>query len=99
MKRITASLILAAALALSACSGGSDQKETGAGKAEGEILPGSISDAQLPLDTVKSQSPLAPKVEGDGKPKAKASEAAGEAAPEEAAAADAPAAEEKPAGQ
>ena len=56
-------LTLGAALALAACSG-ETKKETG-GKAGGEILPASVSDAMLPRDTVRSQAPLAPKVEGD----------------------------------
>ncbi|MCP5385879.1 MAG: hypothetical protein H6916_03555 [Novosphingobium sp.] len=71
---------LALLLALGACKGG--EKQQGAGKVEGEILPGSASDAMLPLDTVRSQPPLAPKA-----PAAKegvkpgASEAAEAAAP------------------
>ncbi len=32
-------------------------------QAGGEILPGSASDAMLPLDTVTSQPPLAPRIE------------------------------------
>ena len=52
-------LTLGAALALAACSG-ETKKETG-GKAGGEILPASVSDAMLPRDTVRSQAPLAPK--------------------------------------
>lgn len=87
------------ALALAACKG-EPKKETG-GTAQGEILPGSTSDAMLPLDTVKSQAPLAPKVEGGDKadPKKadqKADPAAGEAAPAEE---DVPAAAEEPAGE
>ncbi|MFM5894831.1 MAG: hypothetical protein ACKOQM_10445 [Novosphingobium sp.] len=59
-----AGLILAAcALALAGCKGDA-KKDAGAGKAQGEVLPGSASDAMLPLDTVKSQAPLAPKSEG-----------------------------------
>ena len=59
-------LILAAVpLALTACRG--EQKATG-NTAGGEILPGSTSDAMLPLDTVRSQPPLAPKTESTGKP-------------------------------
>lgn len=50
-------------LALSGCQGGSKQ-DAGAGTAQGEVLPGAASDAMLPLDTVKSQAPLAPKAEG-----------------------------------
>ena len=59
-----------ALLALAACQG---EKKADNRSAEGEILPGSISDAMLPLDTVRSQPPLAPKSEieptgkGDGK--------------------------------
>ena len=34
--------------------------------AVGEVLPGSASDAMLPVDTVRSQPPLAPKVEPSG---------------------------------
>ena len=59
-----AGLILAACvLALAGCKGDA-KKDAGAGKAQGEVLPGSASDAMLPLDTVKSQAPLAPKSEG-----------------------------------
>jgi hypothetical protein len=56
--------ILVLALALAAC--GSDKKDEGAGKAEGQILSGSASDAMLPLDTVRSQAPLAPKAAAAG---------------------------------
>jgi hypothetical protein len=45
-------------LALAACRDGG--KET-AGQAAGEILPASVSDAMLPLDTIRSQAPLAPR--------------------------------------
>lgn len=59
-------LILAAVpLALTACKG--EQKSAG-NTAGGQILPGSTSDAMLPLDTVRSQPPLAPKTEASGKP-------------------------------
>ena len=79
-------LILVAALfALGACNGAA-KKDAGAGTAQGEVLPGSASDAMLPVDTVKSQAPLAPKSEGGvtgdakgakaGKPSAKATDAA-----------------------
>jgi hypothetical protein len=34
--------------------------------AAGEILEGSVSDAMLPLDTVRSQAPLAPRSESSG---------------------------------
>jgi hypothetical protein len=56
---LTLGLTLCAALALAACTG-ETKKETG-GKAGGEILPASVSDAMLPRDTVRSQAPLAPK--------------------------------------
>lgn len=46
-------------LALGGCKGG--EKQQGAGNAQGQILPGSTSDAMLPLDTVRSQAPLAPR--------------------------------------
>ena len=86
---------LLACLALAACKG-EQKKETG-GTAQGEILPGSTSDAMLPLDTVKSQAPLAPKAEGGDKADEKKADAAeSAAAPEEAAPADAaPAASDK----
>ena len=63
-------MVLIGVLGLSGCTGGSKQDE-GAGTAQGEVLPGAVSDAMLPLDTVKSQAPLAPKSEGgaDGVPK------------------------------
>ncbi len=77
-------LVLAACvLALAGCKGDA-KKDAGAGKAQGEVLPGSTSDAMLPLDTVKSQAPLALKSEGGeggdtknakAKPGAKASDA------------------------
>ena len=87
-----AGLILAACvLALAGCKGDT-KKDAGAGKAQGEVLPGSTSDAMLPLDTVKSQAPLAPKSEGGeagdvkgakAKPGAKTSEAATDGTPAE----------------
>ena len=55
-----AMIVSCLALALAACKG--DEKAVG-GNASGEILPGSVSDAMLPLDTVTSQAPLAPKTE------------------------------------
>lgn len=86
-------LTLSTALALAACTGES-KKETG-GKADGEILPASVSDAMLPRDTVRSQAPLVPKVDsgegGEDKPDANPdepgqAESASELAPAEAAA-------------
>jgi hypothetical protein len=53
-------------LALLALAGCDQAKETaGAGRAQGQILPGSASDAMIPLDTVRSQAPLATN-SGDG---------------------------------
>ncbi len=50
--------ILAAVAMLSACH---SQPKAGHGEVSGQILPGSVSDAMLPYDTVKSKAPLAPK--------------------------------------
>ncbi|MEQ1498654.1 MAG: hypothetical protein ABL914_08315 [Novosphingobium sp.] len=58
-------MIAGLGLALAACQG--EEKKATGGNASGEILPGSVSDAMLPLDTVKSQAPLAPKAEGSDK--------------------------------
>lgn len=90
---------LFACLALAACQG-EPKKETG-GTAQGEILPGSTSDAMLPLDTVKSQAPLAPKAEGGVKADAKPGEKKADPAAEEAAPAEeeAPSAAEEPTGE
>lgn len=87
--------IFLVALTLAACGG--DRRDEGAGKAQGEILPASVSDAMLPVDTVRSQAPLAPAAQASGKEKGdqetapEASEAASspETAPATAAAADA----------
>ena len=56
---------LTLALALAACK--ADEKKAVGGNASGEILPGSVSDAMLPLDTLTSQAPLAPKAETSDK--------------------------------
>jgi hypothetical protein len=45
-------------LCLSACDRG-DNDARGTGKAEGQILPRSVTDEMLPYDTVRSQPPLA----------------------------------------
>ena len=67
MTLVLRSLALGAlSLALAACQG---EKKPAEGKtAQGEILPGSASDAMLPLDTVRSQPPLAPIEVATGKP-------------------------------
>ena len=59
MKREPAMFLAGVLVAtLAACH--QDQKASGHGIASGEILPGSVSDAMLPYDAVKSKAPLAP---------------------------------------
>jgi hypothetical protein len=55
-------LILLLTMAAAACRGG--EKPAEQATAGGEILQGSVSDAMLPLDQVRSQPPLAPKASG-----------------------------------
>lgn len=90
--RIATITALLALTALTGCN--QSKKDEGAGTAAGEILPGSASDAMIPLDSVRSQAPLAPRAEGGDKAKVAASEAPEEAAAvaDEAPAAAAPAA-------
>src|SRR5689334_9263200 len=64
-------------LALAACKG---EKKNETGTAQGEILEGSASDAMLPLDTVRSQPPLAPEATSSGKPGKDRSESEADAA-------------------
>jgi hypothetical protein len=77
-------------LALAACGGqdrGDDKRTAG-----GEVLPGSVSDAMLPIDSVRSQPPLAPKSEagkGVGAGQAPGELASGSAEPVEPAASSA----------
>ncbi|MFA7587413.1 MAG: hypothetical protein WCY11_14680 [Novosphingobium sp.] len=86
-------VVLPSALSLAACKG--EQAPAGKGVATSEVLEGSASDAMLPLDTVRSQPPLAPQTAADadasGKPeataKASATPSPAEAAPQPAAAA------------
>jgi hypothetical protein len=92
MKRLAFAVSLASFALLAGC--GDQKKDKTAGTAGGEILPGSTSDAMLPLDTVRSQPPLAPRVEGSGKADDKASdEPAGDATEQAPAETPAPAAE------
>jgi hypothetical protein len=76
-------------LCLFACQ--AEQKPAEKGTVAGEILPGSVSDAMLPYDTVRSQPPLAPQTEaagwaGDARtPRPERSGAAAEASEEPAA--------------
>jgi hypothetical protein len=58
-------IAFAALAALTAC--GEAKKQPGQATAGGEVLEGSVSDAMLPVDRVRSQPPLAPKSEGSGK--------------------------------
>ncbi|MBW8755351.1 MAG: hypothetical protein JF595_14610 [Sphingomonadales bacterium] len=89
-------VLCALPLALAGCK--ADKKPDEARTAQGEILEGSASDAMLPLDTVRSQPPLAPEATSSGKAgpgnraSAEPSEAASAAAEPSAAAAPAPAA-------
>lgn len=50
-------LALIAMLALAGCQ---QEKSAAPAVAGGQILEGSVSDAMLPIDTVRSQAPLAP---------------------------------------
>ena len=82
MNKAIPALLLTLALAACGEKGGKEQ----GGKAEGQILPASVSDAMIPVDQVRSQAPLAPQ-SGSGKKEDKADEA-------DPAATEAPAAEE-----
>jgi hypothetical protein len=75
MARTSVLCLCLSLLVLSACKG--EEKAPAAGTAGGEILPASVSDAMLPLDTVRSQPPLAPR------PSAAKEEAADEAGDED----------------
>jgi hypothetical protein len=57
--------ILFSAVALLALAGCQEKKQAAPSHATavGEVLDGSVSDAMLPVDTVRSQPPLAPKTE------------------------------------
>ncbi|WP_324740158.1 hypothetical protein U8326_10280 [Tsuneonella sp. CC-YZS046] len=68
-------LALLATVLLSACGGG--KNGDGDGGASGQVAEGTISDAMLPLDTVRSQAPLAaPEATASGTPGAKSTGAA-----------------------
>ena len=58
MKR---ALILVLPLALAACEQQTAAPAEQGGAASGEVLPGSISDAMIPLEQLDSQAPLAPR--------------------------------------
>ncbi|MFC3098459.1 hypothetical protein [Alteraurantiacibacter palmitatis] len=81
---------LAPLLALAACGDGA-APVTEAGSSSGEVLPGSISDAMLPIDSTRSEPPLiedtptAPATGPAGAAPAQAPEDMSEAEPESAA--------------
>lgn len=54
-----ASGVMVMVMSLSACDGGKEDATPTISKAEGEILPRSVSDDMLPYDTLQSQPPLA----------------------------------------
>ncbi|MFN4037753.1 MAG: hypothetical protein ACK4IB_00325 [Erythrobacter sp.] len=94
MKRLALALCL---IPLAACDSapGGPSGETG-GRAEGEVLGGTISDDMIPLEQLRSEAPLAPREGGRSAAEldAEQPEVAGELSPEseEADAATAPAA-------
>ncbi len=62
LRQILALRHILASAGLIAALGGChhEDKAVGHGTVSGEILPGSISDAMLPYDSVKSKAPVAP---------------------------------------
>lgn len=54
-------LITALLCALAACGGQNDAAGPERGSAAGEVLGGEVTDAMLPLDSVKSTSPAEPR--------------------------------------
>ena len=72
--------VLACALALAACGGDNGGKGKGR-DASAEVLEGTISDGMIPLDELRSESPLAPPEPAKGAGgKRDAGESAGEGA-------------------
>jgi len=69
-------------LALAGCKDHKKPPETST--AQGEILPGSASDAMLPLDTVRSHPPLAPQATASRHPGGAAHGDDADAAPSDA---------------
>ena len=64
---MTRALLLALPLALAACEQQAATPAEQGGAASGEVLPGSISDAMIPLEQLDSQAPLAPRqVQAEG---------------------------------
>jgi len=58
MKRLS---VLALALLLAGCGKWFSAPAEQGGEASGEVLPGTASDAMIPLDELKSEAPLAPR--------------------------------------
>lgn len=56
-----ACLVLAPVLLLAACGDKAAAPAEQGGAASGEVLQGSVSDAMIPLDQLKSEAPLAPR--------------------------------------
>ncbi len=89
LRLLALAVALASAGALAGCQGEKQAASKGTATAGGEVLPGSVSDAMLPIDAVRSQPPLAPKAEPGSKvgvatkpgARAGASQAAADAAP------------------
>ena len=82
MRRAAAALL---AIALAACHHA--DRAGGHGSASGQILKGSVSDAMLPYDTVKSQAPAAPPERASPDARAPGADSAAAAASEAASAA------------
>lgn len=59
MKRAVA--VLALSLSFAACEQQEDASTGDSGAVPGEVLPGSVSDAMIPLDQLESEAPLAPR--------------------------------------
>ncbi|MDF8332967.1 hypothetical protein [Novosphingobium cyanobacteriorum] len=60
MKRISAALLVAAALSATVSGCGGKGEEKGAKAAGGEVLPGTISDAMIDTSHSQAQAPLMP---------------------------------------
>jgi hypothetical protein len=88
-------LVLAALVALASC--GSENKEADRRTAVGEILPGSVSDAMIHYDQLRSQPPLAPRTGSPSGGEPEASDAASDAAADAEAAEPGPASDGEPA--
>jgi hypothetical protein len=88
-------LALAALFALASC--GSENEEADRRTAVGEILPGSVSDAMIHYDELRSQPPLAPRTGAPSGGGQEAGDSASDTAADAEAAAPAPATDGVPA--